>query len=438
MLRQNLGLGACVAVWLACAVGARPARAADLTGAVQLSLDGSLIGYNTLKTTTTVTVPAPLSGISNPAVTTDSSNTTIGVLDSGAAVTVGYGASHNVLLGLRTQLASNEVSFLPRLEILFEGDRARPFLAGMVGIASHSSTVNGDMGAKNEVSSTNYLAGGSLGVHAFVSDTLSIDPMLTFEGFSGSGTSKHTASTSSLSNDMDTSADISTSGINVLFTIGLSAWLGGRPSASAPVGTRAGVAVDAAGSAGGAGDADDNDEGADDSPAGVTAGPVDPNWVEIKLPKQRRLYVQKTQHPERTSVTIRFAEPGEQWALVGCAAISVPDGSQPQELRETGRVENGAQHSVSGKLPLRALTLLATTAAHIRVCNRQWSVSDESRHQIQEYLDGRSNPPTSTQAQPAPSAPVPSAATPSAPQPAPAAPNSPAAPAAPVAPAPAP
>ncbi|HEY3668393.1 MAG TPA: hypothetical protein VGL19_20465 [Polyangiaceae bacterium] len=395
---------------------------------MQLSLDGTLIGYNTLKTTNTVTVPATLSGESAPQVTTDSSNTTIGVLDSGAAVTVGYGASPNILLGLRTQLTKNEVSFLPRLEILFEGDRARPFLAGMVGIASHSSTVNGDMGAKDEVSSTNYLAGGSLGVHAFVSDTLSIDPMLTFEGFSGSGTSKHTASMSSLSNDIDTSADISTSGVNVMFTVGLSAWIGGRPSAFTPVGTPRAVAADATG---GAGDAGDADESAEDSAAGVTAEQVDPNWVEIKLPQQRRLYLQKTQHAERKSVTIRFTEPRAQWELVGCAAISVPDGGQPQELRETGRVETGEQHSVSGKIALRALTLLATTAAHIRVCNKEWAVSDRSRRAIQEYLDGRaSNPPSSDEdlaapSDAAPSATAPSAAAPSAPA---AAPTSPAAP----------
>jgi hypothetical protein len=182
------------------------------------------------------------------------------------------------------------------------------------------------------------------------------------------------------------------SGVNVLFTIGLSAWLGGRPSAPSVVAPSV-IAPEAAATA--ADVAAEGDDEADDSPAGRTAEQTDPNWVEIKLPKQRLLYLQKTQHPERKSASVRFVEPRAQWALVGCAQISVPDGGGPQELHETGRVENGEQHSVSGKLPVRALTLLATTAARIRVCNKEWAVSDQSRAAIQEYLDGRArNRPT--------------------------------------------
>jgi hypothetical protein len=155
------------------------------------------------------------------------------------------------------------------------------------------------------------------------------------------------------------------SGVNVLFTVGLSAWLGGRPPAPSVVAPQA-AATAAEAPATVAEAAPEGDDEADDSPAGATAEQTDPNWVEIKLPKQRRLYLQKTQHPERMSASVRLVEPRAQWARVGCAQISVPDGGGPQELHETGRVENGEQHSVSGKIALRELTLLATSAARVQ------------------------------------------------------------------------
>jgi len=400
-------------------LGARPAQAANLTGAVQLSLDGSLVSYSTLKTTTKPSDAPSGIGVPDPSVETNQSSTTLGVLNSGLGIGFGYSATNNLLVGVRTQFEGDGVAFLPRLEIIFDGDRARPFLAGMVGVASASQTTEAPTGEKDETSATKYLAGASLGVHAFLTDTVSIDPMLTLEGFSGSGTSKHTAGNLS-TDDMDSSTDVSVSGVSVLFTVGFSAWLGGHASAPSVLAPVTGAAA-----ADGAGEADDE---ADDSPAGAMAEQADPNWVEIDLPKQRRLYLQKTQHPERRSASVRFAEPRAQWALVGCAQISVPDGGGPQELHETGRVENGEQHSVSGKLPLRALTLLATSAARIRVCNKEWPVSDKSRRAIQEYLDGRAtNRPSSDEdlgapAKPAETAPAGATAPPSdaTPTPAPA------------------
>src|SRR5882724_6347517 len=191
---------ACGAVLVGCVVCARTARAADLTGAVRLSLDGTLIGYNTLKTTSKPSDASASSGITVPESTDNRSTTTLGMFGGGFGMGVDYATSNDLLLGVRSQFGPNDLAFMPRLEIMFAGDSARPFLAVFVGVGSNSQTETDLQGEKTEVTATKYLAGASAGVHAFLTDNLSIDPMLTFDGFAGSGTTKTTLPNTSTAN----------------------------------------------------------------------------------------------------------------------------------------------------------------------------------------------------------------------------------------------
>ena len=408
--RWVVGFGAFVL--LACA--SRPASATDKRGAVQLSLDGSLLRYQTLKTTSRAPDPNRSSG--DLSLETNQSLTTYGPAGAGLGVGLGYAVSNQLVLGLRTSFSGSagttDVAVLPRLEVLFDTDPARIFLAGMVGLSGASGSLDAPNSPKVDTTRSAYLFGASTGVHAFVSDTFSLDPMLTVLGFSGSQTLK-----SHPSGDPETSQTTDVSGVQVMLTFGFSAWLGSAAKDTIPMPPVADSSLpdDAEGGLAG---------GETNAPLGALAN--DSNWVAIPLPRQHVLYLKKTKHPERTTVSASLVESKDRWDLVGCAQIGVVDAGQLSKLNEAERHEDGTEHSVTGKLPLHAIELLANGSS-FDLCAKHLQLNQAARAVVRDYLQHRA-------LEGSPAAPEPGAA-PVAPPADPAAP--PADPAAPV-PAPAP
>lgn len=120
-----------------------------------------------------------------------------------------------------------QVQAAPRVEVLFDGDSVRPFLAGMIGvgrIVQYQKAPPGE--AETEVAQTKYLFGGSVGLHAFIARNWSIDPMLTAVGSTGSVSNARSDSSNKVESDI--------SGVQVLLSIGLSGWIGAGAQRSAP------------------------------------------------------------------------------------------------------------------------------------------------------------------------------------------------------------
>lgn len=249
-MRENWArFGLCLSIGFACALAARPAQAEPkLDGAVQLSLSGSVLGYSSLKWTfdqpgTSAPGAGPLVAESSQTVT----STLYGLPGAGLGLGLGVGLSDNVLLGAQVILSGSKASvegassdgstlqFLPRLEYVFDDSENRPFFAAVAGVG-HTSSTSSPSGSSSQgqalstsvdSSTTTYYFGGSLGVHAFLSDTFSIDPALTVLGLSGTGTSNSSSMTGTGNSYGETQ---SLSGYQVLFSIGLSGWLGGSSS----------------------------------------------------------------------------------------------------------------------------------------------------------------------------------------------------------------
>jgi hypothetical protein len=120
----------------------------------------------------------------------------------------------------RGEAKQTDVSLFTRAELLFDAADVRAFVALVVGIEHTSYTP-----AQNFISSsaTSYLAGASIGVHAFLNDKVSIDPALTALGFAGwQSFSAKDSNTGSAQVE-----DFTTNGYRLMLTVGLSAWLGG-------------------------------------------------------------------------------------------------------------------------------------------------------------------------------------------------------------------
>ncbi|HEY1534725.1 MAG TPA: hypothetical protein VGF76_11920, partial [Polyangiaceae bacterium] len=305
-----------------------------------------------------------------PAVTT--STTSYGFADLGPGIGVGY-AWNNVLLGVRAQLLSSSsgannatnISLLPRLEYDFEPGQTGAFLAGILGVEHDSSSnpgisFNGMSTGNSDVSGTDYLFGGAFGVHAFLDPAVSLDPELTVLGASGSTT---------LSSAGVPDEKASQSGVRVMFTLGLSAWLASKQPAPAA-----------------------DPEGSEAAPAPARAPASDPAedepkplFTNIHLPGHRRLYLQLSQDAAHTSLIIRLTESRTESALAACDDISVFDRSGPFKMR----VRRHGDHFVMGQLPLHAVELLANSDAAISVCGAQWLLGAESREQLQTFLSDR-------------------------------------------------
>ena len=147
---SNSILGSVVAVACGLLVAA-PAHAAGKQGAVQFSLDGSLLKYQNAK----ATVHPPNNEFTSNADSTTSA-TTWGPAASGLGVGVGYVATENIILGLRTSYSSfdagsADVAVLPRFELMFESGASAAFLAAMLGAGSASGTCHHDHPVVGEV-----------------------------------------------------------------------------------------------------------------------------------------------------------------------------------------------------------------------------------------------------------------------------------------------
>lgn len=205
-----------------------PAHATDLNQQVQLTFDGSLLEYRTTH------LKLDASDGSGSGEESSSSATSVGLLGAGFGVGIGYAATNSWLVGVRVQANSTtesfdsssvensrtEIGFLPRVEYVFPGGAARPYLAGIVGFRSLSQTQTG-LGGKSEASGIMFEGGAAFGVHGFLLGRLSIDPAINLLGYTGSLSSSGLLS----------SADVGISGIRVLVSVGLSGWLSGKPTA---------------------------------------------------------------------------------------------------------------------------------------------------------------------------------------------------------------
>jgi hypothetical protein len=388
----------CLGAGFGCALGARPAAAErSLKEAVQLSLTGSLLGYSSLRLTPRVSLnPQPLAPGATEVPSQALSTTSYGLPGSGLGFGLGVGLSDNVLLGAQLLLSRSKTSlgdssddstlvqFLPRVEYVFHGATSRPFLAAVAGVnhssaTSSSSISSGDLtySSSTESSGTGFLFGGSAGVHAFISHSLAIDPAFTVLRISGSQTNK-----SSFSAGSTVEQGYSTSGYQVLLSIGLSAWIGGASAHSS-----------------------ERDEQAEPTPVAV-AGPApdpdpapeeEPLSAAVGLPGHRELNLRVAADPNLPSVIVHLYV--RDHALDGCTEISVSDNGQPLSLHVTRRGERlhgtHLRHFIAGVMPVHALTVLARPDSVLTVCGDQWQLTATARSQIHAFLAERNEITTS-------------------------------------------
>lgn len=216
--------GVCGGLLLCGVFAAPPARAQiRLAKSVQLSLDSALVSYTRL------------SAKDPNGTSSTQSQTELGLFGSPLGAGVSYVLNEHVSLGLRAtfrrtsfqppdgatccESTLTQFQALPRVQVLLDGDRVRPFLAGMVGvgrIVQHRSALAG--APDTEIAQTHFLFGGSAGVHAFIARNWSIDPMLSALGNSGSVSAARSDSSNKVENDL--------SGLQIMLSIGLSGWIG--------------------------------------------------------------------------------------------------------------------------------------------------------------------------------------------------------------------
>jgi Outer membrane protein beta-barrel domain len=409
--------GVCFGVGLCCVAAAPSAAAAprDFSDVVHFSLDGSLLSYQKQKFT-----PTDAPGV----LTTSSSSTTYGLLGSGFGIGLGYGLTDSLLVGTQLQLASTkesssgdttltQVQFLPRLEYLFEGSDARPYVAAILGVGHQSTSIPIPGGDPVTLSGSQFLFGGSFGVHAFLSDTLSIDPALTFLGASGSQTTTEPGIAFDGAFTPSATEHDSVSGYQIVLSIGLSGWLGGAPAEVPP-----------------------SPPNAEPEPLAPTAPvPAEKPVLSafVGFPDHRELRLQVAGDPNLPAVVVDVLVRDDDRALSNCQKIQVMDGAAPLTLYLTGRgdkVHNKhVRHFVTGVLPVHALTVLARPGSALSVCDDSWPLTPEARHQLHEFLARRfqlTTPPNEPlepesppDAPPAPAAATPDSTTPASNAPAP-------------------
>jgi len=449
--RSRLGL--CLGVGLGCAFAARPAAAErSLNDTVQLSLSGSLLGYSSLTSTpdpsTNTSSPPGAGSLSGLPPEQKVSTTSYGLPGSGLGFGLGVGLSDNVVLGAQLFFSGSKttigdsnsdgstVQFLPRLEYVVDDTGIRPFFAAVAGVG-HSSATSSSLTVldsesstvSTDSSSTTFLFGGSVGVHGFLSDTLSIDPAFTVLGVSGSQTS--TLSLPSSSSAMGSAEQkASVSGYQVLLSIGLSGWLGGSTPHPPAHGAEVAPAVVA--------------EAPRAQPAPAPVAEEEPLSASIGFPGQRELYLQVAADPNQPSVIAQVYVREDDSVLTGCRDVSVTENGQPLALRVTSRGgrthRNRFRQFLAGVIPVHALTVLARPDSALNVCTEQWLLTPKARHQIRAFLAERdeisthnSEPLEPEVAPEPPASPAPEAAPSdvSAPIPGPAGPAVPSAPATP-------
>jgi len=244
----------CLGALLACGAVARPASAWEAT---QVTLQTTVFSYQ--KTSVT------LDGSNN---SESVSLTSFGLFGSGVGAGVGY-TWDNVGFGVRTNVqnvsegseSATALSLFPRLEYQANPGKSGAFVAGLIGV-THISL--------GDTSTTAFGFGGSLGAHGFIDPAVSIDPELTVLGATGSESFSGGGS----------DASASQTGVQVLFTLGLSGWINSKHSsrfAPPPPET-----ANASPSAALSGDEDEGDK---------------PLYASIHLPGYRELYLQVSKDP---------------------------------------------------------------------------------------------------------------------------------------------
>jgi len=440
MASKTVRCGVCVGLAVACLGAARGARAQEAESfaasmqrprnALQLSLQGSLLNYQRV----TTKVDTQVNGEDAPE--QKQSTTSYGFLGSGFGAGIGY-AWDKVLLGVRSEIttstttrpgvedapeaetSSTTVRLLPRLEVMFDRGTTRPYLAGTLGIlhsAGSSSTpiprssTSFDT-ATSESSLTDFVLGAAFGLHHFLTRSVSLDPELGVYYASGSGTSKTSNSGSSLPTSTS-QLDFSDSRVQVVLSLGLSAWIDSAPPPSAPPPGPAATPMPLAA-----------------APAAPAAPASKIVSTDIHLPRYRRLYLQLAKDPARPFMLVRLTESRKEFALRDCNEIAVYENGEPVK----GLVRTHGEHYLTGRLPIHAAELLATTNAPLSVCNEQWELGQESRESIAVFLKERrsllgddedepSAPPPAPAPEPIDPASAPSGAVPSSPGAAPGAP----------------
>jgi len=134
-----------------------------------------------------------------------------------------FGVSDNVLIGSRFvvdygsvdgdefDISSTQVAFAPHLDYVFISNKGiQPFLGVQAGMQAFFYSVGAD-GDDADMSSTLFMMGASLGFLGFISDSVSIDPRISFLYSLGSA---------ELSD-----RDADTSSISVAIMLGFSGWV---------------------------------------------------------------------------------------------------------------------------------------------------------------------------------------------------------------------
>lgn len=143
----------------------------------------------------------------------------------GARVGFGYSTFHGndgpgLGVGTRDVVSA---SLTPHAEYVFDGDRVRPFAGVEAGVGLASSSGDNGLSGTN----TLFFGGGVLGLHAFLSDSLSIDPRLSIGYGLGSYRQEQTA-TIGLGGGMEQAirleSDRDIARVNVVLRVGVSGW----------------------------------------------------------------------------------------------------------------------------------------------------------------------------------------------------------------------
>ncbi len=368
MFQNGWRLGVCAGVFTACLGSSQRAHARDFEGVVHLSLDGSIVDYQS----TSLSAKGQDAGL---ALTAKTHLTNYGLLGSGTGIGLGVGITDSAFLGAQLSITGTTLSginsidqdllnvlLLPRFEYLFGDDAVRPFVAVMAGVEHSSSKVD------TQISGTSFIAGGALGLHAFLTRSFSIDPQFAVFGASGS----ETLSIDGNIEEPGFSEDFSTSGYRVLLSVGISGWVGGRkpaPAASEAAPTH-------------------EEPGPPTEPVGKETA-----TALIKLPHHRQLYLEASADPSASIVIAHLSVPEDDASLASCKKIRVLEGEEPLKFHVAERgdqLRGGSnRHFVFGTLPVHALTVLGRPDAGITVCGETWPFTAKAHHAIHQFLAQR-------------------------------------------------
>jgi hypothetical protein len=142
------------------------------------------------------------------------------------SATLGVRTDEDERNGLGVELTSNRFELLPTFRVLTTGERARMFVAAGAGYLRRATKVSGG----GEDSAHLGLFGGVLGIHGFVHDRVSIDAMLETMGEFG----PFKTVVSSVDHYDDDEDRGTVRGYRIVFSVGLTGWLGGQASKAAP------------------------------------------------------------------------------------------------------------------------------------------------------------------------------------------------------------